>query len=57
MWNNLSKPWQDCFEQAWKPYCRGSFPIGAAITDENGIVISTGRNKLQARTVRRSQPG
>jgi tRNA(adenine34) deaminase len=46
MWNSLSQPWKDCFEQAWKSYCSGSFPIGAAITDENGEVISTGRNKV-----------
>jgi tRNA(adenine34) deaminase len=46
MWNSLSKAWKECFEQAWISYCNGSFPIGAAITDENGAVISTGRNKV-----------
>jgi tRNA(adenine34) deaminase len=46
MWSSLSEAWKECFEQAWISYCNGSFPIGAAITDENGAVISTGRNKV-----------
>ncbi|WP_409253000.1 nucleoside deaminase [Bacillus sp. SCS-153A] len=46
MWNSLPRAWKKCFEQAWISYCSGSFPIGAAITDENGEVIATGRNKV-----------
>jgi tRNA(adenine34) deaminase len=46
MWNRLSEAWKECFEQAWVSYRNGSFPIGSVITDENGEVISTGRNKV-----------
>ncbi|RLQ93345.1 nucleoside deaminase [Falsibacillus albus] len=46
MWSSLHTHWQSCFEEAWESYCKGSFPIGAVITDENGIIISKGRNKV-----------
>lgn len=54
MWDNLSQAWKTCFEQAWLSYCSGSFPIGAAITDENGKVISAGRNKVYEKS---QEPG
>lgn len=46
MWNTLSKPWKECFNQAWLSYCNGSFPIGAVIVDESGNIISKGRNTV-----------
>ncbi|MGD7023574.1 nucleoside deaminase [Rossellomorea vietnamensis] len=54
MWDNLSQAWKTCFEQAWLSYCSGSFPIGAVITDENGKVISAGRNKVYEKS---QEPG
>ena len=44
MWNELSQPWQAAFEQAWEAYRGGSIPIGAALADEHGAVISVGRS-------------
>ncbi|EDL64854.1 nucleoside deaminase [Bacillus sp. SG-1] len=55
MWNSLSSAWKECFEQAWNSYCSGSFPIGAAITDENGDVISIGRNKVYEKVIEEGQ--
>ena len=46
MWNTICKPWQVAYEQAWEAYLNGSNICGAAITDENGEVISVGRNHV-----------
>ena len=43
-WNELEKPWQECFELGWKSLKNGSIPIGAVITNEHGEVISRGRS-------------
>jgi tRNA(Arg) A34 adenosine deaminase TadA len=46
VWGNLSHPWQVCVEQAWKGYCAGSFPIGAAVVGPDGRVLTTGSGHL-----------
>jgi tRNA(adenine34) deaminase len=46
MWEALSHPWQACVEEAWAAYCAGSFPIGAAITETSGNIITRGRNRI-----------
>lgn len=46
MWHTLSEPWKECFTQAWLSYCTGSFPLGAAVVDGNGTIISKGRNTV-----------
>jgi tRNA(adenine34) deaminase len=33
-------------EEAWTAYGRGSIPIGAAITDPQGVIIARGRNRI-----------
>lgn len=45
-WNKLSPQWQCCIEEAWTSYCKGSLPIGAAITDEEGHLLARGRNRV-----------
>ncbi|MCA9917334.1 MAG: nucleoside deaminase [Anaerolineales bacterium] len=45
-WNQLSLPWRTAVTEAWTAYCAGSLPIGAAIVDENGRLIATGRNSI-----------
>jgi len=45
MWDTLTKPWQAAFELAWESFVNGSFPVGVVITDENGEIISRGRNR------------
>ncbi len=49
MWESLSLAWQTCFEEAWAAYCAGTVPIGAAVTDADGLVLSRGRNRINDR--------
>jgi len=46
MWNSLSGPWQTTLDLAWDAYCKDCIPIGAVVTDENGIILSQGRNRV-----------
>lgn len=46
MWNTISKAWQAAFEQGWEAFINGSIPIGSVIADENGEIISYGRNRI-----------
>ena len=52
MWDTISIAWQIAFEQAWESFVNGSIPIGSSITDENGNVISFGRNRLYEDTTK-----
>ena len=45
-WHNLSPQWQWCMEEAWASYCKGSLPIGAVVTDEQGKLLARGRNRI-----------
>ena len=45
-WGALEAPWQVALDQAWQSVCAGSLGIGAAITDGEGDVLATGRNRL-----------
>lgn len=45
MWDQLSKPWQECLSLAWESYCEGSIPIGASLVDSAGTIVSAGRNR------------
>lgn len=45
-WQQLAFPWQVCLEEAWAAYCVGSLPIGAAIIDREGRLLSRGRNRI-----------
>ncbi len=40
----LDKEWQRVFELSWQSYCEGNLPIGAIITDDDGNILSVGRN-------------
>lgn len=46
MWDTLSEPWRICLQEAWAAYRAGSIPIGAAITDPTGRILTTGRNRI-----------
>lgn len=46
MWKDLLDPWKRSFELAWESYCRGTIPIGSVITDNKGVIISEGRNRI-----------
>lgn len=51
MWNEIAEPWKMAFLQGWEAFKNGSIPIGAAIVDENGKVISLGRNRLNEHNI------
>ena len=54
MWNDNPKQWKIVFEEAWKAFCCGSIPIGAALFDNNGDLIISDRNRsCEAGTVNR----
>lgn len=44
MWKQLELPWRIAFEEAWEAYKRGSVPVGAALMDQNGTLVVSGRN-------------
>lgn len=46
MWNHLPREWQLTFQLAWESFCKGSIPIGAIILDDDGNILSTGRNLM-----------
>ncbi|MBC7093673.1 nucleoside deaminase [Candidatus Bipolaricaulota bacterium] len=41
----FSMPWRVCFEEAWAAYCHGSIPVGAAVFDVDGNLLSRARNR------------
>ena len=54
MWNDLTKQWQIVFEEAWRAFCYGSTPIGAAIFNKDGSLVHSDRNRSrEADTVNR----
>ena len=56
-WNTLTPPWQACLEEAWAAYCTGNLPIGAVITDADGIILSRGRNRWYDTQIEPNQIG
>ena len=55
MWENLSLPWQAALEMAWEAYCAGTVPIGAVIADEDGNIVTRGRNRIMDKSAPASQ--
>lgn len=45
-WNDLQRPWQVCFEEAWQAFLAGSLPIGAALFNPEGQLLARGRNHI-----------
>ena len=43
--------WKSIFELEWESLCNKSKAIASVITDENGNIISTGRNKIGEYTI------
>ncbi|MEW8994540.1 nucleoside deaminase [Clostridium sp.] len=46
MWNELSNIWKEAFSLAWESFKRNTIPIGAVIVNEEGNIISRGRNRI-----------
>lgn len=45
-WDDLELGWRTAFTQAWIAFCKGSFPVGAALVDAEGALIAAGRNRI-----------
>jgi tRNA(Arg) A34 adenosine deaminase TadA len=45
-WDVLEAPWQACIEEAWAAALAGCIPIGAVVTDEQGRIVTRGRNRI-----------
>lgn len=45
MWSDLSYEWQTAFSEAWTAFKNGSTPIGAALFDGNGNLVTSNRNR------------
>ena len=45
MWSDLSYEWQTAFSEAWTAFKNGSTPIGAALFDSNGNLVTSNRNR------------
>ena len=45
MWNDLTPEWKIVFEEAWSAFRNGSYPIGAAIFDEQGNLLVREHNR------------
>ena len=45
-WSQLSEAWQVAFREAWRSFSSGSAGVGAAVTDADGNVVSSGRSRV-----------
>lgn len=43
---SLAPPWPDVFELMWEAYLAGTIPVGAVVADEDGAIVSRGRNRI-----------
>ncbi|MDP4088609.1 MAG: nucleoside deaminase [Bacillota bacterium] len=46
MWSELSYIWKETIELAWESYRKNTIPIGAVIVNEQGDILSRGRNRI-----------
>jgi tRNA(adenine34) deaminase len=45
-WRQLEPAWHAAFELAWEAFAVPTIPVGAVVTDADGILISRGRNRM-----------
>lgn len=46
LYDSLSFPWQICAAEAWDAFLHKTVPIGACLIDEDGSLVSKGRNHI-----------
>ena len=51
MWSSINQAWKTAFELGWEAFSKGNIPIGAVITDEDGNIISSGRNRIFEKSI------
>ena len=45
-WRELEPAWRAAFELAWEAFGAGTIPVGAVVTDADGTVLASGRNRI-----------
>ena len=45
-WARLSEPWHIAFDEAWESFRSGSAGVGAVVTNEDEVVVATGRSRV-----------
>jgi tRNA(Arg) A34 adenosine deaminase TadA len=43
--SELPEPWREVFSLMWEAYEAGAIPVGAVVTNSDGIVVARGRNR------------
>ena len=49
-WEALSPTWRVAVGEAWASWVAGSAAVGAALVDDLGVVVATGRNRMMERS-------
>jgi tRNA(adenine34) deaminase len=44
--DSLSEPWREVLLLGWEAYEAGTIPVGAAVVDDAGVIVSRGRNRI-----------
>ena len=44
----LTSAWRAALVLAWEAYGAGAIPVGAVITDADGLLLAAGRNRIHA---------
>ena len=42
----LPQPWPEVFDLMWEAYVAGTIPVGAVVADDQGTIVSRGRNRI-----------
>jgi len=45
-WRELEPAWREAFALAWEAFGAGTIPVGAVVTDADGSVLASGRNRM-----------
>lgn len=45
-WDDLEPAWHEAFRLAWEAYGAGTIPVGAVVTDGEGVLLARGRNRM-----------
>jgi tRNA(adenine34) deaminase len=45
-WDEFAPAWHEVFHLMWEAYQTGTVPVGAVVVDEEGEILSRGRNRI-----------
>lgn len=46
MLDGLAEPWREVLGLGWEAYDAGTIPVGAVVVDEDGAIVTRGRNRI-----------